>query len=209
YETLTRYNNFLGLNIGNSPSYIIKESFSSGQFGLVIGALMIPILAAAFQFLSVKLMPQSNNNGSTGNETADSMAQSMKMMNYTMPLMSAVFCFSLPAGMGIYWVSGSLVRCVQQIFINRHIDKIDFDALIEKNKEKAAKKVKKEVSHSTLVKNAGLRARSSVSIDNGMSQEEKDALIEEAKRKNEGAEKGTLASKVNMVKEYNDYKEVK
>ena len=209
YETLTRYNNFLGLNIGNSPSYIIKESFASGQFGLVVGALLIPVLAAAFQFLSVKLMPQSNNNGSTGNETADSMAQSMKMMNYTMPLMSAVFCFSLPAGMGIYWVSGSLVRCVQQIFINRHIDKIDFDALIEKNKEKAAKKVKKEVSHSTLVKNAGLRARSSVSIDNGMSQEEKDALIEEAKRKNEGAEKGTLASKVNMVKEYNDYKEVK
>ena len=45
--------------------------------------------------------------------------------------------------------------------------------------EKAAKKVKKEVSHSTLVKNAGLRARSSVSIDNGMSQEEKDALIKE------------------------------
>ena len=77
------------------------------------------------------------------------------------------------------------------------------------DRDTSTKKVKKEVSHSTLVKNAGLRARSSVSIDNGMSQEEKDALIEEAKRKNEGAEKGTMASKVNMVKEYNDYKEVK
>ncbi len=207
YETLTSYNNFLGLNIGNSPSFIVKEAFQSKSFGLIIGALLIPILAAAFQFLSVKLMPQANEKESSGNETADSMMQSMKMMNYTMPLMSAMFCFTLPAGMGIYWVSGSLIRCIQQVLINRHIDKIDFDALIEKNKEKAAQKKKREVSQSTVLRNANIRARSAIVADNGMSQSEKDALIEEAKRKNEGAVKGSLASKVNMVKDYNDYKE--
>ncbi|MBD5542141.1 MAG: YidC/Oxa1 family membrane protein insertase [Lachnospiraceae bacterium] len=205
YDTLNQYNNFLGLNIGNSPWYTMKEAFGAGQYLLVIGAVLVPILAALSQFLNVKLMPQAaNNNQSSGNETADTMMQSMKMMNYTMPIMSAVLCFTLPAGMGIYWVAGSVVRCIQQVAINKHIDKIDFDELIKKNQEKAAKKVKKEVDSSVLVRNANIRAKAATSYDNGMSQKEKDALIEEAKRKNMNAKPESMAAKVNMVKDYNE-----
>lgn len=205
YETLTSYNNFLGLNIGNSPLYTVKESLSTGKYALIIGALMIPILAALSQFLSVKLMPQPTNQ-SSGNETADSMMQSMKMMNYTMPIMSGFFCLTLPAGMGIYWVAGSVIRCVQQVIINRHVDKIDFDEVIRKNQEKAAKKVKKEVASSVVLQNAGLKAKANINASSTMSQAEKDALIEEAKRKNAEAAEGTMASKVNMVKKYNENK---
>lgn len=203
YDTLNQYNNFLGLNIGNSPWYTMKESFASGQYLLVIGALLVPVLAALSQFLSVKLMPQSNNNQNSGSETADNMMASMRMMNYTMPIMSAVLCFTLPAGMGIYWVAGSVIRCVQQVVVNRHIDKIDFDELIKKNQEKAAKKVKKEVDSSVVIKNASVRTKTT-SLDNGMSQKEKDALIEEAKRKNANAKSDSIAAKVNMVKNYNE-----
>lgn len=205
YETLTSYNNFLGLNIGNAPLYTVKESLSTGKYALIIGALMIPILAALSQFLSVKLMPQPTNQ-SSGNETADSMMQSMKMMNYTMPIMSGFFCLTLPAGMGIYWVAGSVIRCVQQVIINRHVDKIDFDEVIRKNQEKAAKKVKKEVASSVVLQNAGLKAKANINASSTMSQAEKDALIEEAKRKNAEAAEGTMASKVNMVKKYNENK---
>lgn len=204
YDTLHQYNNFLGLNIGNSPWYTMKEAFGTGEYLLVIGALLVPVLAALSQFLSVKLMPQSNTNQSSGNETADSMMASMKMMNYTMPIMSAVFCLTLPAGMGIYWVAGSVVRCVQQVVINRHIDKIDFDELIKKNQEKAEKKVKKEVDSAVVIKNANIRTKAAGSSSNGMSQKEKDALIEEAKRKNANAKEGSITAKANMVKEYNE-----
>ena len=197
YETLTTYNNFLGLNIGNSPLYTVKEAFSSGQYLLIIGALMIPVLAALAQFLSVKLMPQATNQ-SSGNETADSMMQSMKMMNYTMPVMSGFFCLTLPAGMGIYWVAGSVIRCIQQIFINRHVDKIDFDEVIRKNQEKAAKKVKKQVASSVVLQNAN------INVNSKLSQEEKEAMIEEAKRKNASASAGSMAAKVNMVKDFNE-----
>ena len=31
------------------------------------------------------------------------MGSSMKMMNYTMPIMSLVICFTLPAFLGLYW----------------------------------------------------------------------------------------------------------
>lgn len=204
YDTLHEYNNFLGLNIGDSPWYIMKEAFGTGEILLVIGALLVPILAALTQFLSVKLMPQAAATQSSGNSTADSMMASMKMMNYTMPIMSAVFCFTLPTGMGIYWVAGSVVRCIQQIVINRHIDKIDFDELIKQNQEKASKKVKKEVDSSVVIKNANIRTKTKVNADNGMSQAEKDALIEEAKRKNALAKEGSISAKANMVKNYNE-----
>ena len=115
-------NSFLGINIANSPSTLIK----SGSIALVIGAIAIPVLAAATQFLNTKLMPQAAANDD-GN---DAMAQSMKSMNTMMPLMSAFFCFTLPAGMGIYWIAGSVVRSIQQIAINKHIDKMDLDAMI-------------------------------------------------------------------------------
>lgn len=204
YDTLHEYNNFLGLNIADSPWYIMKEAFGTGEILLVIGALLVPILAALTQFLSVKLMPQAAATQSSGNSTADSMMASMKMMNYTMPIMSAVFCFTLPTGMGIYWVAGSVVRCIQQIAINRHIDKIDFDELIKQNQEKVSKKVKKEVDSSVVIKNANIRTKTKVSADNGMSQAEKDALIEEAKRKNALAKEGSISAKANMVKNYNE-----
>ena len=62
------------------------------------------------------------------------MAASMKSMNIMMPIMSAVMCFTLPTGLGIYWIAGAVVRCIQQIAINRHIDKIDFDEVINRTK---------------------------------------------------------------------------
>lgn len=99
---LNEYNNFLGLNIANSPSFMLKEAFTAGAYLMVVVALMIPFLAAFTQWLNVKLMPQPDTKGKDGQE--NSMAASMKMMNTMMPIMSAVFCFTLPAGMGIYWV---------------------------------------------------------------------------------------------------------
>ena len=134
------------------------------------------------------------------------MMQSMKMMNYTMPIMSGVFCLTLPAGMGIYWVAGSVIRCVQQIFINRHVDKIDFDEVIKKNQEKAAKKVKKQVASSVVLQNASIKTKANINANSKMSQEEKEALIEEAKRKNANAAAGSIAAKANMVKDFNENK---
>ena len=88
------FNNFLGLNIGNSPQLIISYAMKAGAWGLVIGAILIPLLSAVTQWINVKLMPQQNTDG---NEQANSMAQSMKTMNMLMPIMSAWFCFTLPA----------------------------------------------------------------------------------------------------------------
>ena len=63
-----------------------------------------------------------------------------KSMTVMMPLMSLYFCLVTPAGLGIYWVTSALFQCLQQVIINKYMDNADIDALVAKNKEKAAKK---------------------------------------------------------------------
>ena len=36
---------------------------------------------------------------------------------------SAIFCITLPVGMGIYWIAGAVVRCVQQMIVNWWLDR--------------------------------------------------------------------------------------
>ena len=199
YDTLSRFNNFLGLNIANSPSYIIKDAFQAGSYLLVVGALMVPLLAALTQFLNVKLMPQPANNG---NKQADAMAASMKSMNMMMPIMSAIFCFTLPTGMGIYWIAGAVIRSIQQIVINRHIDKIDFDEVIQKNMEKEEEKRRKSkdtVAKSTVNQSARMNTKY-LNSTSGLSQKEKDEIVEKAKAAPK--KEGSIAAKANMVHDY-------
>lgn len=208
YNTLSEYNNFLGINIANSPNFTMKEGFSSGNKMLVVGAIMIPVLAALTQWINVKLMPQPEPDKSGEPNT---MMASMKMMNYTMPIFSAVMCFSLPAGMGIYWISGSVIRSIQQVVINKHIDKMNIDDMVKKNMEKAEEKAKaynkNAVASSTLTSKAHKTTK-------GISFEEKPYTapvvekIEETDKKKSKKKtnqpSGSIASKANKVKQFNE-----
>ena len=202
-EQLNEYNNFLGLNMGNSPSYIMKDAFATGSYLMVVGALMIPLLAAFTQWVNTKLMPQANAN--SGNETADNMAQSMKMMNTMMPLMSAFFCFTLPAGMGLYWIAGAVVRSIQQVLINRHIDKMDINEVIKKNEVKAKKKIEKmNEQYANLAKNAGMNTRTISSKASVSNSSDKEEALQKAVEYSKNAKPGSIAAKANMVREYNE-----
>lgn len=206
FQTLERYNNFLGLNIGNSPSFIVKESIAAGAYGMVVAAISVPILSAITQWINTKLMPQPENTNSQDN----SMASSMKTMNYTMPIMSAIFCYTLPAGMGLYWIAGSVVRSIQQVIINKHIDKMDLDEVIKSNVEKRNKKLeKKGINPNTINNYANMSTRNITSKPaskaSSMTQEEKDLAVKKSTEYyNKNAKAGSLASKANMVKQYNE-----
>ena len=138
---INTYNSFLGINTGNSPSFMMNEAIAAGAWLLAAAALIIPILSALTQWINTKLMPSVANDNKDG---TSSMGSSMKMMNTIMPIMSAFFCFTLPAGMGLYWIAGSVIRSIQQIVINKYLDKkLNLDEIIEKNKVKSAKAAEK------------------------------------------------------------------
>lgn len=207
---MERYNNFLGLNMGNTPSFMVSEAIAAGAWLMVAAGFAIPVLSAVTQWLNVKLMPQAD----TGSEN-NSMASSMKVMNNVMPIMSAVFCYTMPAGMGLYWVAGSVVRSVQQVLINKHIDRMDIDAEIKKNTEKYHEKLKKQGidpeklnSYATMsTKNMKPAAPAQTrSKKPAMTQEEKDAAMRKATEyySKNAAKPGSLAAKANMVRDYNE-----
>ena len=205
-ETLEIYNNFLGLNIGNSPSFIVKEAISSGAYLMVAAAIAVPLLSAITQWINTKLMPQPESNN---NSQDNPMASSMKTMNYMMPVMSAIFCYTLPAGMGLYWIAGSVVRSIQQVIINKHIDKMDLDELIKKNVEKRNKKLEKSgINPKTINNYANMSTRSiasKASSSSSMTQEERDlAMKKSTEYYSKNAKPGSIASKANMVKQYNE-----
>ncbi len=204
YETVTKFNNFFGLNIANSPKFYILDWRNS--IGLAILALFIPILSALTQWLNTKLMPQA---AQSDDDKTNAMAASMKSMNIMMPLMSLVFVFSLPIGMGIYWIAGAVIRSIQQIFINKHIDKMDIDAIIAKNTEKLEKQIEKKSGVTGAALNSAARMSTKTISEKSRTSTMTDAEREEAIKKsteyyNKGVKPGSLAAKANMVRQYNE-----
>ncbi len=113
----------LGINVSNRPWQGITPNIY----------WILPVVAALFQWLSMRTMqtPDGDDNPAAG---------MTKGMTWTMPLMSLYFCMIMPAGLGIYWVTSAFFQFVQQILVNRYMEKVDLDELIAKNREKAAKK---------------------------------------------------------------------
>ncbi len=218
-QELEQVNNFLGLNIGNSPSDIMSSAWAAGSFLLVLGAIMIPVLSALTQWVNVQLsMAMSEANKANGNKqqpgTNDQMMASMKMMNNVMPIISAFMCFTLPSGLGIYWICGAVIRSVQQVVINRILGKVDMDELIAKNMEKAKEKREKMgIASEQLINNANANTKRIQTMANGgesskqaTTQAEREEKLRKANEyyKNASKNPNSLAAKANMVKQFEE-----
>ncbi len=212
FAHMQNFNYFLGLNISDTPWNIIKTNFDyirtinfEGKYlGLIIIALMIPVLSYVTQVLSLKMSPQPENNNK--NDVNDKLAQQMKTMNVMMPLMSFFFCFTVPVGLGFYWICTAVVRTVQQFFINKHIANLDLDDIIKKNQEKAKKKREKmgiaqnQIYNAAQIKTRTIESKSQINETSADKQE----ALERATQIKINARPGSLAAKANMVKEFNE-----
>lgn len=129
-DKIHEMNSFLGgIDLAEAPGFKLSI------------ALIIPILAWFTQWLSIKVT--SANQPSVG-DANDTTAATMKSMNTFMPIMSAVFCLTLPAGIGVYWIASAVVRTVIQFFINKHFDRVGVDSILAKSIERQNKKRAKQ-----------------------------------------------------------------
>ena len=115
---------FLGIHLGEIP-YL--------GFNVL---MLIPILSGLTSFL---VSMQSMKN--TGETSADASANSMKTMMYIMPLMSVMFCFSLPAGVGMYWIASNVFSYLQGMIMNKKYNPTE---MAEKIKAEQASQAAKE-----------------------------------------------------------------
>ena len=127
-------NSFIGgMNLTNAP-----VNLGAGIAGLIPGAI-IPILAAATQVLNTKVMQKNQ----PAMDKDSSMGSTMNTMNTMMPLMSLFFCATLPTAIGLYWIANAVLRTIIFIGVDKALSGTSEEELIEKNKEKAAKKAEK------------------------------------------------------------------
>lgn len=203
YDAVMHVNNFMGLNISDTPWQIITTNFANHSYLLVIGALMVPVVSYLTQVLNIKLMPQGTPSNGDGN---DAMANQMKMMNKTMPLFSLVMCFTVPVGLGIYWIAGAVVRSIQQYMLNKHFEKLNLEDIIKKNQEKAKKKREKMgIAENQISSAAKINTKKIADpAQKQMTSAERELEIEKANAAKANAKTGSMAAKANMVREFNE-----
>jgi len=122
-SNIQKVNGFLGLNITDAP-------------GWKFPGIIIPILAMVLQFIQGKQLQAKAPVNNKDNPTANAMSS----MTYIMPIMSGFFCVTFPIGIGLYWIATSVFAIIQQYFVNRYMDRVDIDELIQKNVAKASKR---------------------------------------------------------------------
>ncbi len=83
---------------------------------------IFPILAVAATVLSgyITKKQTSANSNSQANEQAQSMSNTMLTI---MPIMTAMFTYTMPAGMSLYWFVSTAFQVLQQTVINTMINK--------------------------------------------------------------------------------------
>ena len=201
---------FLGLNIADSPLSTIKSSFASHSWLMLIGALLIPIISYVTQVINIKMMPQPQQT-QTGDSSTDAMAAQMKTMNIIMPLFSFVMCFTVPVGLGIYWIASAVVRSVQQWFINRHLDKMNIDDLVNENMKKIEAKRAKEGLPPQKITNQAHQSAKNInkpvinkgnSGNNGAS--DRAQKVDTAYEKARSAKPGSITAKANLVRDFDE-----
>lgn len=203
YAEVEKVNSFLGLNLSTAPS----------AYGFNIQGLIIPVLAALSQYLSVQVM-QAQTKKKTVNgveEEPDQMQQTMKSMNIMMPLISAWFCWQFASGIGIYWIASSIFMMITYMIVNKQFENMDIDEMIKKNIEKVnAKRAKKGLPPVNEVKATETIKKMEETTEKRV--KEREEKINEQIKKTEEANKfyfenenpDSLFAKANMVQKYNE-----
>ena len=216
---IDRATNFVGLNISDSPMNILQPAWAAKNWGLIVVAVLIPVLAWATQMWNLKVAQAGQRGNKDKKDDDNAMAQTMNSMNTFMPLMSAFFCLTLPVGIGIYWIIGAVVRVVQMLIINKSLDSETEEEIIKKALEKSNKKRAKKGLPPQKITNAAHLSTKTLAAE----EQEAKARAEEAKRKqaernketqekiknstayyNDNAKPGSIASKANMVRQYEE-----
>lgn len=120
--------NFLGINLAMIPDFKFWtwDSASWSQIGL----LLIPVLSAGSQMLSM-LISQKMNNQVVTNADGEQDKDAQKTANQTntsmmlmMPLMSLWIGYSMPASISVYWIAQGIIGTIMDYFLTIHYRKV-------------------------------------------------------------------------------------
>ena len=154
--------NFLGINLADIPQWKFWTWEVTAQNNLwsYIGGVLMPLLSAGGQLVSMLISQKMNNSlvtdekGLEDKETAKNSQsnQQMKMMMWMGPIMSIWIGFSMPAALSLYWFAQGIVTTLSDVYLTQKYRKI-YDAedaerlaraLAEEEKEAEKERIRAE-----------------------------------------------------------------
>lgn len=102
---------FLGLNLGDEPSYKFWTFFETSDFWPMLGLFLIPLLTALATYLQSYITMKKSGTAGENDMLKSTMA--------AMPIIMLLFCFSMPAAIGVYWIAGSVFTIIQELILSK------------------------------------------------------------------------------------------
>lgn len=159
---------FLGMDLTLRPTTSMLTGMFKGQFNPVV---LIPILSGITS-LFMSIYTQKTTAAATGGD--DPTAGMMKGMMLTIPLMSLWIAFTVPAGVGLYWVYSNILGTVQSLVMNKFYNPKDINEQIRKEMEEKAEAERQERLETRRQLKAGLLGEEHA--EKAMTQKEIDRL---------------------------------
>lgn len=130
---------------------------------------ILPVLVALTMYAQQKITMSST----AGNEQT---AQMMKTMLYMMPAMMLFVCWSMPAGLCLYWAFFSLLSIIQQYFMNKQKKK-EMEARAIREAEEKEKRIAAKKAKMTAEKKAAAKQKTQIEQAEEAASEDDDADI--------------------------------
>lgn len=105
-QTKNAIENFFSINLINTPSW------SNISF-------ILPLFTAITMYVITKATSKMNNTNTDNKNDNNQMQSTMKTMSIFMPILIFFTCFSLPAGLCLYWLLGNLFTLLTQYLLNK------------------------------------------------------------------------------------------
>jgi YidC/Oxa1 family membrane protein insertase len=130
---------------------------------------ILPVLVALTMYAQQKVTMSST----AGNEQT---AQMMKTMLYMMPAMMLFVCWSMPAGLCLYWAFFSVLSIIQQYFMNKQKKK-EMEARAIREAEEKEKRIAAKKAKMTAEKKAAAKQKTQIEQAEESASEDDDADI--------------------------------
>ena len=152
--------NLFGVNLAETPS--LKN---------ISILVLIPILAAAFTYLSMLITKKINANPAQTQVQDPQTAASMKIMDLVMPLMTLWFAFNFSGMLGLYWIYQSVLGVLQTVILAKVMP-------MPKYTEEELKAMKKAQKEAEKVQRAALKESPKVRSLHNIDEDDYDSLPE-------------------------------
>ena len=177
WVTLKEVTGLVG-NAAFEASYALQESYNTFGAGFLTfniseapgwagWGIIFPLISGGTTFLQSWLSQRANERRQKMASKDGTIKQqnTMKMMTYIFPIMTAFFTASMPLGLGLYWIVGNIFGIISQYISDSIIDREEYREALKRRDEIIEKKKLKEASKSKIDKLTGNRIGTATTVN--------------------------------------------